>query len=88
VGKGRPARGHDNHTADCLEHVGTYTSHNPVVLHSLLQGIALHFTLSLGSSTVHFDDSLCSRPFRIYGRAQVQSVVSVQFQSSMLCVLL
>jgi hypothetical protein len=30
----------DNHTAifDCLENVGAMTSHNPICLHSLLQG--------------------------------------------------
>jgi hypothetical protein len=42
-GKGRPARKADNLTAllaDCLEHVGASTSHNPMDLHSHLTGIA------------------------------------------------
>jgi hypothetical protein len=37
-GKGRPARGADNLTTDCLENVGASTSHNPMGLHGLLQG--------------------------------------------------
>jgi hypothetical protein len=40
-GKGRPARKADNLiaiSADCLENVGASTSHNPMVLHGLLQG--------------------------------------------------
>jgi hypothetical protein len=41
-GKGRPAHKADNLTAICepivLENVGASTSHNPLVLHGLLQG--------------------------------------------------
>jgi hypothetical protein len=41
-GKGRPARKADNLTANCkqifLENAGASTSHNPTVLHGLLQG--------------------------------------------------
>jgi hypothetical protein len=37
-GKGRPARKDDNLTAICEPIVGASTSHNPVGLHSLLQG--------------------------------------------------
>jgi hypothetical protein len=36
--KERPARKADNLTADCLENVGTSTSHNHMGLHGLLQG--------------------------------------------------
>jgi hypothetical protein len=36
-GKGRPAREADL-GAECLENVGASTSHNPMGLHSLLQG--------------------------------------------------
>jgi hypothetical protein len=38
---GRSARNvtpHHNLSADCLEYVGVSTSHNPTVLHGLLQG--------------------------------------------------
>jgi hypothetical protein len=41
-GKVRPARKADNRTAicepNCLQNVGTSTSHNPTGLHGLLQG--------------------------------------------------
>jgi hypothetical protein len=41
-GKRWPARGADNLTAicgaDCLENVGSSTSHNPMALHGLLLG--------------------------------------------------
>jgi hypothetical protein len=37
-GKGRPAHGADNFTADYLENMGASTSHNRMGLHGLLQG--------------------------------------------------
>jgi hypothetical protein len=38
-GKGRPVRKADlTDICDCLENVGTSTSHNPMGLHGLLQG--------------------------------------------------
>jgi hypothetical protein len=40
-GKGRPARKAGNLTAilaDCLENVGSLTSHNPIGLHGMLRG--------------------------------------------------
>jgi hypothetical protein len=35
--KGRPAGKADNLTANCVKNVGASTSHNPIVLHGLLQ---------------------------------------------------
>jgi hypothetical protein len=46
-GKGRLVRKDDNLTAifvpDCLQNMGASTSHNPMGLHGLLQGLALLF---------------------------------------------
>jgi hypothetical protein len=36
AGRGRPARKADN-LVDCLDSVGSWTSHNPIGLHGLLQ---------------------------------------------------
>jgi hypothetical protein len=74
-GKGRPARKADNLTvmwADRLENVGASTSHNPMSLHSLLQGELSFYT---SQETHYISTTKISRlmPFRETNAVQCEN---------------
>jgi hypothetical protein len=53
--------------ADCLDNVGSLTSHNPIGLHGLLQGIAFIIKASLLINILAWDQFVVHKPKYIPG---------------------